>query len=83
MKGKDPPGADFLSLLFSLEANLQLAFQALIKGQKSSKERHLFFSLSLIQARTLLFIQPTKFYPGRQRALASIRDAKIHIGGFL
>ena len=83
MKGQDFSRADFMCLVFSLEASVQLAFLTLIVGKNLSKERPLLLFLSLIQSQTLLFIQPTKFYPGRQRTLASIRDPKIHIGRIL
>ena len=59
---------------FSLETNVQLAFLTLIEGQKFSKERPLILFLSLILPQTLLFTQPTKFYPSRQRNLARIGD---------
>ena len=83
MKGQDFSRADFMCLFFSLEASVQLAFLTLIVGKNSNMERPLLLYLSLIQSQTLLFIQPTKFYPGRQRTLASIRDPKIHIGRIL
>ena len=72
MKEKDFSGADLP--LFSLEASVQLDFLTLIGAQKSSRERPLLLFLSSIQPQTLLFTQPTKFYPRRQRDLARIRD---------
>ena len=81
MKGQDFSRADFMCLIFSLEASVQLAFLTLIAGKNSNMDCILY--LSLIQSQTLLFIQPTQFYPGRQRTLASIRDPKIHIGRIL
>ena len=83
MKEKDVSGADLPFPLFLLETNVQLAFLTLIEGQKFSKERSRILFLSLILPQTLLFTQPTKFYPGRQRTLASIRDPKIHGGRIL
>ena len=80
MKEGDLSGADLPFPLFSLETNVQLAFLTLIEGQKFSKERPLILFLSLILAQTLLFTQPTKFYPSRQRNLARIRDPKIQSG---
>ena len=72
IKEKDFSGADLP--LFSLEASVQLDFLTLIGAQKSSRERPLLLFLSSIQPQTLLFTQPTKFYPRRQRDLARIRD---------
>ena len=72
MKERDFSGADLPFPLFSLETDVQLAFLTLIEGRKFSKERILF--LSLILPQTLLFTQPTKFYPSRQRNLARIGD---------
>ena len=72
MKEKDFSGADLP--LFSLEASVQLDFLTLIGAQKSSRERPLLLFLSSIQPQTLLFTQPTKFCPRRQRDLARIRD---------
>ena len=83
MKEKDFSGADLPFPLFSLETNVQLAFLTLIEGQKFSKERPLILFLSLILAQTLLFTQPTKFYPSRQRNLARIRDPTIQSGVIL
>ena len=83
MKEKDFSGADLPFPLFSLETNVQLAFLTLIEGQKFSKERPLILFLSLILAQTLLFTQPTKFYPSRQRNLARIRDPTIQSGRIL
>ena len=74
MKEKDFSGADLPFPLFSLETNVQLAFLTLIEGQKFSKERPRILFLSLILPQTLLFTQPTKFYPSRQRNLARIGD---------
>ena len=74
MKEKDFSGADLPFPLFPLETNVQLAFLTLIEGQKFSKERPLILFLSLILPQTLLFTQPTKFYPSRQRNLARIGD---------
>ena len=71
IKEKDFSGADLP--LFSLEASVQLDFLTLIGAQKSSRERPLLLFLSSIQPQTLLFTQPTKFYPRRQRDLARIR----------
>ena len=81
MKEKDFSGADLP--LFSLEASVQLAFLTLIEAEKSSRELHLILFLSSIQPQTPLFTQPTKFYPSKQRTLASIRGPKIKIGGIL
>ena len=72
MKEKDFSGADLPFPLFLLETNVQLAFLTLIEGQKFSKERPLILFLSLILPQTLLFTQPTKFYPSSQRNLESI-----------
>ena len=83
MKEKDFSGADLPFPLFSLEASVQLDFQTLIEEQKSSKECPLLLFLSSIQPQTLLFTQPTKFYPSRQRTLTRIRGLKIQIGGIL
>ena len=83
MKEKDFSGADLPFPLFLLETNVQLAFLTLIEGQKFSKERPLILFLSLILAQTLLFTQPTKFYPSRQRNLARIRDPTIQSGRIL
>ena len=55
MNEKDFSGADLLFPLFSLEANVQLAFLTLIEGQKFDKERPLTLNLSLIQPQTPLF----------------------------
>ena len=74
MKEKYFSGAELPFPLFSLETNVQLAFLTLIEGQKFSKERPLILFLSLILPQTLLFTQPTKFYPNRQRNLARIGD---------
>ena len=74
MRKGDLSGADLPFPLFSLETNAQLAFLTLIEGQKFSKERPLILFLSLILPQTLLFTQPTKFYPSRQRNLARIGD---------
>ena len=74
MKEKDFSGADLPFPLFPLETNVQLAFLTLIEGQKFSKERPLILFLSLILPQTLLFTQPSKFYPSRQRNLARIGD---------
>ena len=81
MKEKDFSGADLP--LFSLEASVQLAFLTLIVAQKSSRERHLILFLSSIQPQTLLFTQPTKFYPSKQKTLARIRGPKIKSGRIL
>ena len=81
MKEKDFSGADLP--LFSLEASVQLAFLTLIEAQKSSRERHLILFLSSIQPQTLLFTQPTKFYPSKQRTLARIRGPKNKSGRIL
>ena len=81
MKEKDFSGADLP--LFSLEASVQLAFLTLIEAQKSSRERHLILFLSSIQPQTLLFTQPTKFYPRKQRTLARIRGPKNKSGRIL
>ena len=83
MKEKDFSGADLPFPLFLLETNVQLAFLTLIEGQKFSKERPRILFLSLILAQTLLFTQPTKFYPSRQRNLARIRDPTIQSGRIL
>ena len=83
MKEKDFSGVDLPFPLFLLETNVQLAFLTLIEGQKFSKERPLILFLSLILAQTLLFTQPTKFYPSRQRNLARIRDPTIQSGRIL
>ena len=83
MKEKDFSGADLPFPLFLLETNVQLAFLTLIEGQKFSKERPLILFLSFILAQTLLFTQPTKFYPSRQRNLARIRDPTIQSGRIL
>ena len=75
MKERDFSGADLPFPLFSLETDVQLAFLTSRDGnsaRKFSKERILF--LSLILPQTLLFTQPTKFYPSRQRNLARIGD---------
>ena len=77
MKEKDFSGADLP--LFSLEASVQLAFLTLIEAKKSSRELHLILFLSSIQPQTPLFTQPTKFYPSKQRTLASIRDPKTKL----
>lgn len=82
MKGKDFSGVDLPFLLFSSETDAQLVFLMLIEGQKYSKERRLILFLSLIQAQTLLSIQPTKLHPRRQRNLARLRDP-LQIGGIL
>ena len=74
VKKKDSSRADLPFPLFSLKTNVQLAFLTLIEGQKFSKERPLILFLSLILPQTLLFTQPTKFYPSRQRNLARIGD---------
>ena len=74
MKEKDFFRADLPFPLFSLKTNVQLAFLTLIEGQKFSKERPLILFLSLILPQTLLFTQPTKFYPSRQRNLARMGD---------
>ena len=55
MNEKDFSGADLPFPLFSLEANVQLAFLTLIEGQKFDKERPLILNLSLIQPQTPLF----------------------------
>ena len=81
MKEKDFSGADLP--LFSLEASVQLAFLTLIEAKKSSRELHLILFLSSIQPQTPLFTQPTKFYPRKQRTLASIRGPKSKSGGIL
>ena len=81
MKEKDFSGPDLP--LFSSEASVQLAFLTLIEAQKSSRELHLILFLSSIQPQTPLFIQPTKFYPSRQRTLARNRGPKIKNGGIL
>ena len=73
MKERDFSGADLPFPLFSLETDVQLAFLTSRDGnsaRKFSKERILF--LSLILPQTLLFTQPTKFYPSRQRNLENI-----------
>ena len=72
MKEGDLSGADLPFPLFSLETNVQLAFLTLIEGQKFSKERPRILFLSLILPQTLLFNQPTKFYPSSQRNLENI-----------
>ena len=72
MKEKDFSGADLPFPLFLLETNVQLAFLTLIEGQKFSKERARILFLSLILPQTLLFNQPTKFYPSSQRNLENI-----------
>ena len=72
MKEKDFSGADLPFPLFLLETNVQLAFLTLIEGQKFSKERPRILFLSLILPQTLLFNQPTKFYPSCQRNLENI-----------
>ena len=74
MKEKDFSGADLPFPLFLLETNVHLAFLTLIEGQKFSKERPRILFLSLILPQTLLFTQPTKFYPSRQRNLARMGD---------
>ena len=83
MKEKDFSGADLPFPLFSLEASVQLEFLTLIEAQKSSKERPLLLFLSSIQPQTLLFTQPTKFCPCRQRTLTRIRGPEIKNGGIL
>ena len=83
MKEKDFSGADLPFPLFSLETSVQLAFLTLVEGWKSSKERLPLLFLSSIQSQTLLFIQPTKFYPGRQKTLAQNRGPKIQNGWIL
>ena len=74
MKEKVVSGANLPFPLFLLETNVQLAFLTLIEGQKFSKERPRILFLSLILPQTLLFTQPTKFYPSRQRNLARMGD---------
>ena len=83
MKEKDFSGADLPFPLFSLEASVQLEFLTLIEAQKSSKERPLLLFHSSIQPQTLLFTQPTKFCPCRQRTLTRIRGPEIKNGGIL
>ena len=83
MKEKDFSGADLPFPLFSLEASVQLDFLTLIEAQKSNKECPLLLFLSSIQPQTLLFTQPTKFYPSRQRTLTIIRGLEIKNGGIL
>ena len=72
MKEKDFSGADLPFPLFLLETNVQLALLTLNEGQKFSKERPRILCLSLILPQTLLFNQPTKFYPRSQRNLENI-----------